>query len=1011
MFEIYAYWNATSIKAALDGVAMIMGGNDFLGLMKTIALLGLLTSAAMGMLKMSFKEPGQYLVILAIVYGVLFVPKVTVTVRDLRSGGVMNVANVPLGVAFISSSTSLIGKYLTEAFETSFAAADELSFSKTGMAWGANSMKTLADMRPKNPKAVEAWANFTKACVVPEIVENADKFKVLVDSTKVLELLATDRGTATGFLNPARIAKMPKRLGTGYDNFECINSIGSGSAYDEAVAWLVAEEAAQTGWLAKNLLPDNNINANALIGTYLPGVEGILLGSSRTITDQIMQSLTVNLLNVSAGNMGLVAGDSSAVALQIGTITAQKSAENSYRVMGMIGAEILPKMRNIVEIILIAVFPIVMVIIILAGEKSFGVIKTYAMTSVWVQLWAPLYAVINHMLTPLTASRLQAATGGFVTQTMENSQAIIQTGFSEQAMAGALVMAVPMIAYALVRGGEVAMGSAAGALSAPAQGAATSKGGEAGVGNVSVGSTSWGNHSSNNVSSGKWDTNGSVSSGAFFTSSGLTKQSYDMGTGGGAIDASAGASNLGEYNAEAKGALSSAATQAYTQSWGEAQSHMSTFSDSAQSAYTNYTRAGRNSGTQTGVKDSSGFGTETGDGVAAQRAVAANQQLAARTGLKSEEAFAATMAASLGVGSPDGGKAAFKAGFGGKLEAAGKVSADQAWDMVQAASQSADFKQLQQSVDKASRGTTTEKGATAGTTRESGNDASLTSAKQSLEQASLAATRAQNYQQAAQTANTMGGSATEQLNNKVVDRLGGQGRAQELLTQARTGNTEQRAAARGEIQNAINSVVKDELEGAMGGAYGAGAKGGAPALTGNPGTKAARLQGDVDNKADRAEADVVDGKRAVRDDHSKKAAQVGNPTSPEAISVNGQTPEQVQALSEQRMVGATFKLGATRQAVEAAAQKLTADKPNDTGDLTPALTSAGNAAGGEVQRSGKALLNSSVVNSTPVGAAVKLYNMVSGRADTGGGGDTNPKTSFSTSQGWKDMPIQLDKDK
>lgn len=995
MFEIYAYWNAASIKAALDGVAMIMGGNDFVGLMKTIALLGLLSAAAMGFLKLSFKEPGVYLLILLLVYGTLFVPKVTVSIRDLRSGAVYSVANVPLGVAFLSATTSKIGKYLTEAFETSFAAADELKFSNTGMAWGANAMKSMANLSPKKPKTVEAWANFTKSCVVPEVVDSTDKYNSLVNSDKVMDLLESGRGTATGFLNPARIARMPLRSGLGYSNFPCIGPGGTATAFDEAKAWLVDEEDAQKGWLGKILMPDNHINPTTLIVTYLPGAEGVLLGTSRTISEQIMQSLAVNLLNASAGNMGLASGDAGAVALQIGTITAQKSAENSYRVMGMIGAEILPKMRNIVEIMLIAVFPIVMIMIILAGEQAGAVLKTYAMTSVWVQLWAPLYAVVNHMLTPLTASRLQAATGGSIAQTMENTYSIIQTGFSEQAMAGALVMAVPVIAYALVRGGEVAMSSAAGALTGPASGAATSKGGEAGVGNVNVGNTSWGTHSSNNVSSGKWDTNGSVSSGAFTTSSGLTTQRFDTGTGGGAMDASAGVSNLGEYSVDAKGAVSAAATQGYNQAWGDTQTKMAAFSKSAQAAYTNYAKTATSSGTSTSVKSSSGFGQESSDGVAASRARAAMTSLAQRTGLSEGEAFSMTMAAS--AGTPGGGdKSAFMAGFGGRLEAAGKVSKEQAWDMAKQASQSADFKQLTQAVDKASKGTTAERSATGGTTNESGRDASLTQARQSLEQASQSATKAQQYQQAVQTASTMDASASEKLNNKVQDRLGGQQRASELINTARNGAPGQREAAQQEIRSAIASVVNEELESRMGGNYGPNSSGGgAPALSGGAGAAADQLKRHVDGQTAKVPSMAEGGDDAVRRFNEQTRSKIPAPTSQGKLRVDGQSADDVDNVALQRIGNDKNTISTTGKAVDGAATELENGKKTETSELSSPVKLAGSAVG----QQGVSL------GSSVVGVLGKVLGSDEGMNDDSIYVNPNPpKQPFSgAGAGWKDL--------
>lgn len=539
MWTIYTYWNNASVIQALNAVAMVMGAGDFLGLMQTVALVGLLSAAGIGLFKVSFKEPAQYILMLVFFNGLLFVPKVTVSVLDVRSGAVGTVANVPLGVAFITSTTSHIGKYLTDTFETAFGLGDELKFSKTGMAWGAKALRMMGETRPISPKSNEAFSVFTKACVIPEVTQSTAKYVAMTSSVDVLTLLQTGRGTPGGFLNPGRIANMPNRNSDGYTVMPCITSSGGGSAYDEVVLWISAEIPGTRSQLARRLLPDAPAaTASTLLTSYLPGVEGAILGTSRTVTDQLTQAMTVNLMNESAGSLGVALGDAGAVQMAVGTVTAEASTASAYRVMGMIGEEALPKFRNLIEIVLICVFPLVALVIIVGGEAGAGALKTYAMTAVWVQLWAPLYAIVNNMLVPMTSSRMQAVAGGAISQTMQNSGSIIASGLTEQAMAGALVMAVPMIAYALVKGGEVAMSSATSSLIGGASGNATQQGSAAGMGNFGMGNTAWGTHSSNSVSANKWDTNTGMSMNRATFSNGNMQTSWDMQSGTGALNAS-----------------------------------------------------------------------------------------------------------------------------------------------------------------------------------------------------------------------------------------------------------------------------------------------------------------------------------------------------------------------------------------------------------------------------------------------------------------------------------------
>jgi conjugal transfer mating pair stabilization protein TraG len=80
-----------------------------------------------------------------LVYGVLFVPRVTVGVVD-KTGGtpVRVVANVPFGMAALGGLTSSIGNSITELFETAFqtlpgpaALPAELSYQQNGLMFGS----------------------------------------------------------------------------------------------------------------------------------------------------------------------------------------------------------------------------------------------------------------------------------------------------------------------------------------------------------------------------------------------------------------------------------------------------------------------------------------------------------------------------------------------------------------------------------------------------------------------------------------------------------------------------------------------------------------------------------------------------------------------------------------------------------------------------------------------------------------------------------------------------------
>lgn len=777
MFTIYTYWNSAALISALNAIVLVMGSDDWLGLMRTIGLLGLFVATSIGLLKISYREPGQYIVMLAIFYMVLFIPKVTVSVVDVRSANVGAVDNVPLGIALISTTTSHIGKYLTETFETNFGTGDELHFSKTGLNWAGNAVGALTEVRPDNPKLQEGMANFVRSCIGPEIIENMTKYTQLVNSTNIMQTVGEP-----DWLNPGRVVSLPSSGSDGYNVYPCRSA--SADAYGIISVLLSMEIYSKRAWLARKMFPDAPpATANTLIASYLPGAEGAILGASRDITEQITQAISANLLNDSAGSLGMLRNDPGAVQLAVGTATSMASSISAYRFMGMVGAEALPKFRNIVEILLISMFPIVLLVILLGGERGGAALKTYAMTFLWVQLWAPLYAVINQILTPMTAARMQAAANGFLSQTMSNTSTLNLTSYTEQGIAGGLVLMVPGIAYALVKGGEYAMSSAMGQLSSPASGAASTQGASVGLGNVAMGNTSWGNHSSGNVSTGKYDSSPSYSSGAYSRTQGAFRTTADMGTGQAFGDASSGVANLGMSSAAFKASAVSGLSSQAMQSVQKATESASAFNTSAQSAWSRFAESGLNSSQGSSVK-SSGSTSQGGSSTkAATDSLMRATSWASGSGFSMNDRFSMGLAAEAGaqarLNGDKAGEAAAKKAFGLSLGGSGSASGlssaqtEQMWNQAVNASQGKDWKETRSAVSSAATSKDGSVSADSGSRQSTGIRSDLQSAAQALQSSKVSLTQAESLQSAATKAQSMDSGATMNLANAVQAKLGG----------------------------------------------------------------------------------------------------------------------------------------------------------------------------------------------------------------------------------------------
>ncbi len=599
MYIIYSYWDMAEIQAVLNAVVMVTGGNDFASLLRVFALIGLFIAVTYGFVRARGEDAAAYLIIVAIWYVGLFVPKVNVTIEDRApaTGAPVQVANVPLGLAFFASTTSQIGDWLTRTFETNFSMPDDLRFDRNGMMFGSRILEEMRRSTISDPTLTQDITNFVKNCLNPEMLVNPSLMNDIMKETNLWQFIVD--GAAGGMFNPGLAVTVysPSLGSSRWVTCKDVVSGGGGFApADSLNARLTASINEEQSRLARFLNPGRTaVSANALIATQLTAAESLMLGTSRSAVEGIRQNMMINLMRDTSKTIPQLLNDPAAVQIATAESMAAASSNSSYLVMAKMAEGALPKIRNVIHLVILAVFPIIMVLLIMAGTKGGLVLKSYGITLLWIQLWAPLYAVVNYISSMAAAKSGISALAGLDGQTLGTAAQLATTVISDQAVAGLLSIAVPIMALALVKGGEVAMSGVVSSVMGPAQSAASRAGDSVGQGNISMGNTSWGTHTSNMMGMGKADTNMAYNSGAFSLGRGLGTQRWDS-EGAQSFDGSALGSNLGKVGGMLKSAVSKSAAEQATQSWSHGLDASQSFASSFQAALTSAKAAESSSG-------------------------------------------------------------------------------------------------------------------------------------------------------------------------------------------------------------------------------------------------------------------------------------------------------------------------------------------------------------------------------------------------------------------------------
>jgi conjugal transfer mating pair stabilization protein TraG len=498
-YVIHTYFNQQEMVGILNAVVMFCGGGsanaDFITLIRTLGIIGLICAVCYGMWRARGEEAGYYVVMLAIVYCGLFLPRVTVIVEDnsgYSAGPPRAVDNVPVGLAFVVSATSKIGYFLTSRMETVFSVSGpdlftgyphpSLTYSSGGLMSMGRMYRTALEANVQDPIVQQDIINFMRYCINPEIIQSPTYVAGIIKSTDIWTDLAA-------YVNPGRIVS--------FVGDSEIRDCQSG--YDILGAKITTQAAEEQKKIAAKIWPRaTTVEQSALIAAALPAAEALVYTASGNIADAIRQRMVINVFDSMPGLMSRNLNDPSTAMTSLAMSQAAATTNSSYRVMASLAKETLPLIHNAIELVIVGVFPVIILIMVVAGVRAGKIFMNYALTFLWVQLWAPLYAIVNYIATMASVRGMKSALAGVDGLSITNAAALYNTVISHEAVAGMLTIAVPLLAFALVKGGEVAMSGAVTSILQTSNAAANQAGSQAGSGNANMGNVSWGTVQANN---------------------------------------------------------------------------------------------------------------------------------------------------------------------------------------------------------------------------------------------------------------------------------------------------------------------------------------------------------------------------------------------------------------------------------------------------------------------------------------------------------------------------------
>jgi conjugal transfer mating pair stabilization protein TraG len=506
---IYSYGGGEYLYYIFNFIAMLVSSGDSgisTNVIRMVSLLGVSWSVILMYVRGSLLPGLTWFLWFSIGSFLVIGPKGTVYIQDPIAYGAVgkSVDHVPLILAAGAATFSSIGHNITEKIEAVFiipGSPSYLKYIETGSLFGSKMIKKLQEVRIEDPGFNANLTRFVQQCVVYDaMIGHKYTVKDLRETNNIWSLVSSKASNILGFLykDEAHNEILTCREGANLLNSKW-NEVIHQTATKQGLRLFGYKIMGDPHYLEQSAKND--------FLTKLPQSYKMFGGQSGDAVNLLKQQMMIQVLREAPAKKANQLGNSYAVA------KATLQQRNSYHIAGLMAEESLVVMRAVFESLIYGSFVFVYILLFLpAGYKTLGY---YFQAICWIQLWAPLYAILNFIMTLYGHYQSRGILGN-LGLTRANSAALIDLHTDITALAGWLSLSVPYISFMLInKGGVSAFVHLASHLGSSLGGAINSAAHEKTSGNISLGNFSQGNTNLQTMNAYKHNMNFDFQSGQF----------------------------------------------------------------------------------------------------------------------------------------------------------------------------------------------------------------------------------------------------------------------------------------------------------------------------------------------------------------------------------------------------------------------------------------------------------------------------------------------------------------
>ncbi len=505
-FTIVTYGAGEILETIFNAIAALINSKTGT-LYQPLVRLALIVGLVWATVSMVYGERVQFLnnwvIPFFLALTLFFAPTCKLHIHDPVTGHHYKVDNVPWGLGAVAGIISQIGDKATREIEKTFSLPDDLKYHKTGAVMASNLIASARTFHITNADLSETMRSFVNQCVVYDAL--LGKKYTLHDLQNAPDIW----GLVSNNPSPARSFTF-KAPGKGQQAE--IVTCAQGAARLDSLFKRDVGNAFQ--FFEGKVLGKRDTILGPQLRQYLPGAFNYMTKMAKSAEEYMMQQMMIYSVVDSVENQSTALGNAPNFAVRRAYLQQRANQES---LAGIAGQKLIA-MKNVMEALIYAAFMFILPLAML--PMGWQYIGRWISLVMWVQLWPPLYAILNFIMNVSVRSKGLGIVGNDGI-TIANSVGFANLHADMAAQAGFMSLAIGSLAYALVKGGAASFVHLASHMASPAVSAASRAAEDLMSGNYSFGNVSQGTVQAHNTSFGQENLSPSYTSGSFTQNDGV----------------------------------------------------------------------------------------------------------------------------------------------------------------------------------------------------------------------------------------------------------------------------------------------------------------------------------------------------------------------------------------------------------------------------------------------------------------------------------------------------------